>query len=77
MVEADDPVSSSAAPGPPRLQNLLQNNMDSSTKWLVQKYGGTSVGKFVTRIADEIIPFVLIFYNDPNAFLTVARAANI
>jgi len=30
--------------------------MDPDTKWLVQKYGGTSVGKFAVKIAEEIVP---------------------
>ncbi|KAF8520926.1 aspartate kinase [Hysterangium stoloniferum] len=39
--------------------NLHQNTMDPSAKWLVQKYGGTSVGKFAVKIAEEIIPSYL------------------
>ena len=38
--------------------NLHQNTSDPAAKWLVQKYGGTSVGKFASQIAEEIIPFV-------------------
>lgn len=33
-----------------------------STPWLVQKYGGTSVGKFAVKIAKDIISYVLTFY---------------
>ncbi|KAH8101893.1 aspartate kinase [Cristinia sonorae] len=36
--------------------NLHQNTIDPAAKWLVQKYGGTSVGKFATKIAEDIIP---------------------
>lgn len=36
--------------------NLHQNNTDPSVKWLVQKYGGTSVGKFALRICEDIVP---------------------
>ena len=36
--------------------NLYQNSADPSATWLVQKYGGTSVGKFAVKIAQDIIP---------------------
>ncbi|TCD68371.1 Aspartokinase [Steccherinum ochraceum] len=36
--------------------NLHQNSIDPAAKWLVQKYGGTSVGKFAKKIAEDIIP---------------------
>ena len=36
--------------------SLLKNN--SSEGWVVQKYGGTSVGKFALNIAEVIIRFV-------------------
>ncbi|KZT27990.1 aspartate kinase [Neolentinus lepideus HHB14362 ss-1] len=35
--------------------NLHQNSIDPDAKWLVQKYGGTSVGKFATKIAQDIV----------------------
>ncbi|RPD57001.1 aspartate kinase [Lentinus tigrinus ALCF2SS1-7] len=47
-------ISSSSAPGTP--PNMHQNTIDPAAKWLVQKYGGTSVGKFATKIAEDIIP---------------------
>lgn len=34
-------------------QNFLHN--DKSKPWVVQKFGGTSVGKFPDRIADKIV----------------------
>lgn len=37
---------------------MHQNTVDPAAKWLVQKYGGTSVGKFAAKIAEDIIPFV-------------------
>lgn len=41
---------------PPRTPpNLHQNTIDPSAKWLVQKYGGTSVGKFAVKIAQDIV----------------------
>ncbi|KAG1859133.1 Aspartate/glutamate/uridylate kinase [Suillus tomentosus] len=35
---------------------LRQNNADPEAKWIVQKYGGTSVGKFAVNIARDIVP---------------------
>lgn len=35
---------------------LRQNNTDPEAKWIVQKYGGTSVGKFAIDIARDIVP---------------------
>ncbi|KDQ60047.1 hypothetical protein JAAARDRAFT_32418 [Jaapia argillacea MUCL 33604] len=41
---------------PPRTPpNLHQNSIDPDAKWLVQKYGGTSVGKFAVKIARDIV----------------------
>ncbi|PCH44782.1 aspartate kinase [Wolfiporia cocos MD-104 SS10] len=41
---------------PPRTPpNLHQNTIDPEAKWLVQKFGGTSVGKFAVKIADDIV----------------------
>ena len=37
---------------------LHQNTIDPAAKWLVQKYGGTSVGKFAAKIAEDIVPYV-------------------
>lgn len=33
---------------------LLRGN-DSANGWVVQKFGGTSVGKFAVNIAEEIV----------------------
>ncbi|OBZ77544.1 putative aspartokinase [Grifola frondosa] len=46
-------VSSLSSPHTP--PNLHQNTMDPSAKWLVQKFGGTSVGKFAVQIAEDIV----------------------
>ncbi|KAI0777195.1 aspartate kinase [Trametes elegans] len=49
--------SSISVLGAPRTPpNMHQNTVDPAAKWLVQKYGGTSVGKFATKIAEDIIP---------------------
>ena len=50
---------SSPPPGTP--PNLHQNSLDPESKWIVQKFGGTSVGKFVAKIAEEIVPLVFNF----------------
>ncbi|KAG1752240.1 Aspartate/glutamate/uridylate kinase [Suillus lakei] len=34
---------------------LRQNNTDPEAKWIVQKYGGTSVGKFAVNIGRDIV----------------------
>lgn len=55
----DSTLSSPSTSSPPHTPpNLHQNTMDPSAKWLVQKYGGTSVGKFATKIAEDIVPYV-------------------
>lgn len=48
-------VSSVSSP-PSTPPGLHQNTINPSAKWLVQKYGGTSVGKFASKIAQDIIP---------------------
>ncbi|TFK22168.1 aspartate kinase [Coprinopsis marcescibilis] len=48
--------SRSASYSPPRTPpNLHQNSINPSSKWLIQKFGGTSVGKFPTKIATDIV----------------------
>ncbi|KAJ2913805.1 hypothetical protein MD484_g6618, partial [Candolleomyces efflorescens] len=48
--------SSQGSYSPPRTPpNLHQNTIDPEAKWLVQKYGGTSVGKFPVKIARDIV----------------------
>ncbi|KAI9452269.1 aspartate kinase [Russula earlei] len=50
-------LSSVETPPPPSTPpNLHQNTIDPEVKWLVQKYGGTSVGKFASSIAENIVP---------------------
>lgn len=48
--------SAMSAQGPLTPLNLYQNTADPAATWLVQKYGGTSVGKFAVKIAEEIVP---------------------
>ncbi|KAF9486244.1 aspartate kinase [Pholiota conissans] len=48
--------SSSRSSSPPRTPpNLHQNTIDPNAKWLVQKFGGTSVGKFAVKIAEDVV----------------------
>ncbi|KAF8588204.1 aspartate kinase [Ramaria rubella] len=42
--------------------NLHQNTIEPSAEWLVQKFGGTSVGKFAIKIAEDIVPAYLDRY---------------
>ncbi|KLO14013.1 aspartate kinase [Schizopora paradoxa] len=51
--------SRSSSEGPPTPMNLHQNSIDPNATWLVQKYGGTSVGKFAAKIAEDIVPAYL------------------
>ena len=66
MSEPSTPTSSASAhslssvesPPPPRTPpSMHQNTIDPDAKWLVQKYGGTSVGKFASQIAENIVPY--------------------
>jgi hypothetical protein len=37
--------------------SMHQNTIVPDAKWPVQKYGGTSVGKFASQIAENIVPY--------------------
>lgn len=37
---------------------LLSN--DASRPWMVQKFGGTSVGKFAVQIAEQVVKLVIL-----------------
>ncbi|KAJ8595578.1 aspartate kinase [Rhizopogon salebrosus TDB-379] len=43
------------SPSPANPVALRQNTSDPEAKWIVQKYGGTSVGKFAVNIARDIV----------------------
>ncbi|KAJ7669382.1 Aspartate/glutamate/uridylate kinase [Mycena polygramma] len=63
--------SSSLSSSPPRTPpNLHQNSIDPSSRWLVQKFGGTSVGKFAVNIAKDIVSG----YIDSNKVAVVCSA---
>ena len=36
----------------------LEVSNQAGRGWVVQKYGGTSIGKFAKCIANEIVPYV-------------------
>ncbi|KAI0701996.1 aspartate kinase [Cytidiella melzeri] len=52
-LSSGDSSLSSPPPGTPPI--LHQNSIDPEAKWLVQKFGGTSVGKFAVKIAEDIV----------------------
>lgn len=72
MSEPSTPTSSAAStpslssidspPPPSTPPNLHQNTIVPEAKWLVQKYGGTSVGKFASQIAENVVPDYLDRY---------------
>jgi hypothetical protein len=35
----------------------LQTNSNQSIGWVVQKFGGTSIGKFVEKIAEDVVGY--------------------
>lgn len=57
------PSSDDLSSGPPTPPNLHQNTIDPSAKWLVQKFGGTSVGKFAVQIAEDIVACVYLTFH--------------
>jgi aspartate kinase len=36
---------------------LLQGNTNHDLGWIVQKFGGTSVGKFADKIAEDVVRY--------------------
>ncbi|KAG8807194.1 Aspartokinase [Serendipita sp. 399] len=48
-------LSPPATPGASTPPSLHQNSTDPGTAWLVQKFGGTSVGKFAIKIAEDAV----------------------
>ncbi|KAF8191163.1 Aspartate/glutamate/uridylate kinase [Pholiota molesta] len=55
MSSTPSPSSSRSSPPPKTPPNLHQNTIDPDAKWLVQKFGGTSVGKFAHKIAADVV----------------------
>ncbi|KAL4251984.1 aspartate kinase [Abortiporus biennis] len=52
---SSDSVQSSPPSSPDTPPILHQNSQDPNAKWLIQKFGGTSVGKFAVKIAEDIV----------------------
>jgi aspartate kinase len=36
----------------------LQSNANSSMGWIVQKFGGTSIGKFPEKIVEDVVGYL-------------------
>jgi translation initiation factor RLI1 len=51
--------------------NLHQNTVDPNAGWVIQKFGGTSVGKYARRIGDEVVKYVVLFNYAKNINLFV------
>lgn len=51
-------MSSASTPTAPYLEDLVRNSLDQTLPWVVQKYGGTSVGKSLDNIT-KIVGYVL------------------
>ncbi|KAF7318296.1 hypothetical protein HMN09_00338300 [Mycena chlorophos] len=67
---SSSPSSSASSELPRTPPNLHQNSIDPSSRWLVQKFGGTSVGKFAVNIARDIVSS----YIDSNKVAIVCSA---
>ncbi|KAF8672258.1 Aspartate kinase [Rhizoctonia solani] len=48
---------------------LLQNPDSPNARWVIQKFGGTSVGKFAAKIAEEVVPCVLAYITEDKVVL--------
>jgi aspartate kinase len=67
-------TSRPASPPPKTPPNLHQNSIDPSARWLVQKFGGTSIGKFAVKIAEDIVSFVASYLLQHQGFLNVLNS---
>ncbi|KAG8788263.1 Aspartokinase [Ceratobasidium sp. 428] len=54
--------------------SLLQNPDSPNARWVIQKFGGTSVGKFAAKIAEEVVPAYLA--EDKVALVCSARSGS-
>ena len=41
-----------------RIPHTREQDLPGGANWVVQKFGGTSVGKFAVKIAEEIVLYV-------------------
>ena len=44
-----------------RIPHTQERNLPGGANWVVQKFGGTSVGKFAVQIAEDIVLYVHFF----------------
>jgi len=47
-----------------RIPHTQERDLPGGANWVVQKFGGTSVGKFAVQIAEDIVLYVvpLVFF---------------
>ena len=50
--------------------SLLQNPDSPNARWVIQKFGGTSVGKFAAKIAEEVVPCVYSLFHSAGTRIT-------
>ena len=53
------PLSPTASDGAATPSFLIQNSTAPDAPWIVQKFGGTTVGKFAAKIADDALAYVV------------------
>jgi len=58
-VASNGSVSPPGTHAPSTPPNLHQNSTDPDAPWLVQKFGGTSVGKFAAKIAEDVVSYAI------------------
>ncbi|KIR71673.1 aspartate kinase [Cryptococcus deuterogattii CA1014] len=51
-------MSSASTPTAPYLEDLIRNSLDQDIPWVVQKYGGTSVGKSLDNITKIVGSYI-------------------
>ncbi|OWZ35764.1 aspartate kinase [Cryptococcus neoformans c45] len=51
-------MSSASTPTAPYLEDLVRNSLDQNLPWVVQKYGGTSVGKSLDNITKIVGSYI-------------------
>jgi hypothetical protein len=55
--ESDHPMSPGLSNGSPLVNGALHSNSTADIGWIVQKFGGTSVGKFAEKIAEDVVGY--------------------
>jgi len=44
-----------------RIPHTQERDLPGGANWVVQKFGGTSVGKFAVKIAEDIVLYVALY----------------